>query len=73
MKIWILEVNQVASDNGLGIVSSFRAQRVKQKTEYYASKEGAESRRSEIYDGVRRLTGFIEGVEVVVTEAEVKP
>lgn len=70
MKIYMLIVNQVAKDPPM-ISSNYSAPRTAMKTEYYASRENAESRRNTIYAGVKALTGFIDGVEVTVTPIEV--
>lgn len=72
MIIWRLQINQVESTPSV-VISSFRAKRHLSREEFFQSKEGAEKRRDEIYDGVKKLLGFIEQMEVVLTEVEVKP
>jgi hypothetical protein len=71
-KIWILTINQVASDPQHGMISSnYRAPRSERKVEYYASPEGAQKRQREIYEGMKKLVGFFENVEAVISEKEV--
>jgi RecA/RadA recombinase len=72
MKIWVLRINQVMEPQGV-ITSSYRSLREEKRVEYYASVESAMKRRDEIYSGVKSLTGFIDGLEVVIAEVEVKP
>lgn len=71
-KIFILKINKVDPDPPT-IVSSYRAPRHQKSIEYYASREGADRRRAEVYDGLKKLVGFFDGVEVEISEAEVLP
>lgn len=73
MKIYQLIVNQVAPDPMTMISSSYRSTRFPKLIEYYQSKESAESRKSEIYNGVKSIIGFIDNIEVEIKEIEVKP
>ncbi len=72
-KIWILTINQVASDPNHMVTSSYRNTRHERKVEYYASIEGAQKRQREIYEGMKKLVGFFENVEAVISEKEVLP
>lgn len=68
--IWCLTINKVEPDPPM-IVSSFRAARTPKATEYYASFSAANARCDEIYQGLKKLVGFIEGVEVEIKELKV--
>lgn len=72
MKIWILTVNELGPEPSI-TYSSYRTPRTERKNEYYASRESAERRRDQIYDGVKSLTGFIDNMEVVIKEVKVEP
>lgn len=71
MKIYCLVVNKVHDTPGF-ISSNYRADRSEKKIEYYARREDAEKRMDEIYNGTKKLTGFIDNLEVIITECEVK-
>jgi len=72
MKVYILTISQLEKTPDT-IVSSFRTPRHPRTVEYYASREGAEKRVSEIYHGLKSLVGFIDGVETDIQERELKP
>jgi hypothetical protein len=70
MKIYKLAINSIADDPDV-CISSYRAPRTTKVVEYYASKEKAEAKKNEIYDGVYKLAGFIPKMEVIISEVEV--
>lgn len=70
MKIYRLDYNEVADDPQI-CISSYRAPRTPIKQQYFASKEVALKKQSEIYEGLSKLIGFIPKVEVLITEIEV--
>lgn len=70
--IWILTINKVEPDPPM-IASNFIARRSAKAVEYFSSRTGAETRKDEIYQGLKKLVGFIEGVEVEIKEVQVNP
>lgn len=70
MKIYRVDVNNVADDS-FAIISSAIAQRTTKKSEYYSSKDKADQRCKDLYDGAIRLLGFIPKFEAVVIEVDV--
>ena len=72
MKVYILTINKV-HPNPETIYSNYIAIRDTKSVEYYASRSSAEKRRDEIYQGLKNLVGFIDGVEAVIEEKELKP
>lgn len=72
MRVYILTINKVDPDPPM-ISSNFSARRHEKAVEYYASRDGALRRQGEIYQGLKKLVGFFDGVEVIVSESELRP
>lgn len=71
MKIYILSVSEIGKTPDITF-SSYVAPRMTKKTEYFASKDLAETRSKEIYEGIYKLVGSIDNIEVSIREQEVK-
>ncbi len=55
------------------MISSHVNERRKQKEEFYASRDSAEKRKQEMYEGTQKLLGYIPNFEAVIDEIEVMP
>lgn len=53
------------------MTSSFVSPRQLRSIEYYVTKDKADARHKEIYEGLSKLIGFIPDVDVVISEVEV--
>ena len=71
MKIYKLEVNEVAALPEHGVLGTYRSPRTLKKSEFYLSKDKAKEKQDEIYNGMSKLVGFIPSVEVIISEIEV--
>lgn len=66
--IYRLRINEVEPDPKHGIFSSYKAPRHERSVEYFQSRTSAEKRKTEIYEGMKKLVGFIGPIEVVIEE-----
>lgn len=71
MKIYKLTVNEVMPEPQFS-VTSYISPRTERNVEYYISKDLADKRAKDIYDGMIKLAGFIPRIETKVTEIDVK-
>lgn len=72
MKVYLLTFNEVEQPRGM-VASSYVSTRRERRIEYFASREGAEARQREVYEGMKKLIGFIDGFEAVISERELLP
>lgn len=70
MKIFRVTLNRVL-DTPHVVVSSYRAERQKQKEEFFLYRTKAEARQKELYDGAHKLLGYIPNFEAVIDEIDV--
>jgi hypothetical protein len=71
MKIYRVDFSQI-HDNPIGsFASSYKEQRTLMKSEYYLDESKALARKREVYEGVKKLIGFIPRIEVFIVEIEV--
>lgn len=67
-KMYKLTIRQ-QQEQPLGIVvSSFTTPTVDKKVEYYATREGADSRKNEIYAAIEKYLGFPLNIQVDIQE-----
>lgn len=71
MTIYKLDIAEVHEPAG-AIISSYKAPRALKSSEYFLSEASAIKRREEIYEGIRKLIGFMPPVEVTILEIEVR-
>ena len=70
MKIYKLEVNEIARPH-YGGIGAYGSARTLKKEEFYLNMDMAKKRQDEIYSGISKLIEFIPSIEAIISEVEV--